>query len=192
MAPPRIRKVFSGFAPDLQIDLKGPCICQLYEEEQNGKVREGRKVVPSSKMPDLGWDIAETQLQTNCRKVEVQENAEINDSVTTLPLQALIAIAVIITAILEYIIAYVKEIPEAASKATQVVKSTTTKISHNKLFQNIKKSYKTAVLAITIATNTMNHTSRMNQHQTANRNTLKKYDGSYRSHTSRTHNDIRN
>ena len=26
MAPPRIRKVFSGFAPDLQIDLKGPCI----------------------------------------------------------------------------------------------------------------------------------------------------------------------
>ena len=26
MAPLRIRKVFSGFAPDLQIDLKGPCI----------------------------------------------------------------------------------------------------------------------------------------------------------------------
>ena len=26
MAPPRIRKVFSGFAPDLQIDLKSPCI----------------------------------------------------------------------------------------------------------------------------------------------------------------------
>ena len=56
-------------------------------------------------------------------------------------------------------------------KATQAVKSTTTKISHNKLFQNIKKSYKTAVLAITIATNMMDHTSHMNQHQTANRNT---------------------
>ena len=26
MAPPRIRKTFSGFAPDLQIDLKRPCI----------------------------------------------------------------------------------------------------------------------------------------------------------------------
>ena len=25
MAPPRIHKVFSGFAPDLQINLKGPC-----------------------------------------------------------------------------------------------------------------------------------------------------------------------
>ena len=38
-------------------------VCQLYEEEQIGKVREGRKVVPSNKMPDLGWDIVETQLQ---------------------------------------------------------------------------------------------------------------------------------
>ena len=29
MAPPRICKVFSGFAPDLQIDLKGPCTLPL-------------------------------------------------------------------------------------------------------------------------------------------------------------------
>ena len=29
-------------------------VCQLYEEEQVGKLREGRKAVPSSKMPDLG------------------------------------------------------------------------------------------------------------------------------------------
>ena len=32
MAPPRIRKVFSGFAPDLQIDLKGPCTRGPMEE----------------------------------------------------------------------------------------------------------------------------------------------------------------
>ena len=32
MAPPRIRKVFSGFAPDLQIDLKGPCTGQEPEK----------------------------------------------------------------------------------------------------------------------------------------------------------------
>ena len=37
-------------------------VCKLYEEEQTGKTREGRKAVPTSKMPDLGWDIAETQL----------------------------------------------------------------------------------------------------------------------------------
>ena len=33
-------------------------VCQLYEEEQLGRVRKGRKVVPSNKMPELGWDIA--------------------------------------------------------------------------------------------------------------------------------------
>ena len=37
-------------------------VCKLYEEEQTGKMREGRKAVPTNKMPDLGWDIAETQL----------------------------------------------------------------------------------------------------------------------------------
>ena len=57
-------------------------VCQLYEEEQTGKVREGRKTVPCSKMPDLGWDIAETQLKTDGRKMEVQENAETNNSFT--------------------------------------------------------------------------------------------------------------
>ena len=176
-------------------------VCQLYEEEQIGKVREGRKAVPSSKMPDLGWEIAETQLQKDCKQVEVQENSDSNNSCTALPLQAMIAIAIIITTILEHIIAYVQQIPETMRKATQVIKSTTTKISHNKLFQNIKKSYKTAVLVITIATNTMGRISRMNQHQTSNRNTEKtpgtrklnnEYDGSYQSHTSRTHNDTYN
>ena len=29
-------------------------VCKLYEEEQIGKTREGRKAVPTSKMPDLG------------------------------------------------------------------------------------------------------------------------------------------
>ena len=39
-------------------------VCQLYEEEQMDKCRDSRKVIPKNKMPDLGWDIAETQLQT--------------------------------------------------------------------------------------------------------------------------------
>ena len=55
-------------------------------------------------------------------------------------------------------------------KAVQVVKAATTKISRNKLFQNIKKSYKTAVLAVNIVTNTTDHTNRMNQPQTTNKN----------------------
>ena len=49
-------------------------ICKLYEEEQMGKTREGRKAVPTTKMPDLGWDIAETQLQGDGKNLEVQEN----------------------------------------------------------------------------------------------------------------------
>ena len=35
----------------------------LIEERLPIETREGRKTVPASKMPDLGWDIAETQLQ---------------------------------------------------------------------------------------------------------------------------------
>ena len=52
-------------------------VCKLYEEEQIGKTREGRKAVPTSKMPDLGWDIAETQL--------IQENQKENNSNLTPP-----------------------------------------------------------------------------------------------------------
>ena len=43
-------------------------VCQLYKEEQLGKTREGRKAVPANKMPELGWDIAET--------LEIQEKTQ--------------------------------------------------------------------------------------------------------------------
>ena len=42
-------------------------IYQLYKEEQVGKVREGRKAVPANKMPELGWDTAETDIQTSTK-----------------------------------------------------------------------------------------------------------------------------
>ena len=47
-------------------------VCKLYEEEETGKTREGRKVVPNSKMPDLAWDIAETQLIQEAQKETTQ------------------------------------------------------------------------------------------------------------------------
>ena len=111
----------------------------------------------------------------------------------------MIAIAVIIRAILVHIKAYVQEIPEITRKAIQVVKSTTTEISHNKLIQNIKKSYKTAGLAINIVINTTDRTSHTIMHQITNRNAhnipgMRKlndeYDKSYQSHSSRPHSDI--
>ena len=66
---------------------------QLYEEEQVGKTREGRKAVPMSKMPDLGWDIAKTQLQ------ETQQKPEDNTTHTATCLQLLITITIIIITI---------------------------------------------------------------------------------------------
>ena len=145
-------------------------VCQLYEEEQIGKVREGRKAVPSSKMPHLGWDIAETQLQKDYKQLEVQENSASCTPHKTLPLQAMITIIVIIATILENNLAYFQEIPETMRKAAQAVTATTTRISRNRLFQNIKKSCKTAVLAINIANNMTDCTNRTYQPQTSNRN----------------------
>ena len=122
-------------------------VCQLYEEEQVGKTREGRKTVPTSKMPDLGWDIAVAQLQ------ETQEKPNNNDTHKAPCSQLLITVAIIITAILEQITVYVREITK---KTVQVVKSMAMKASHNKLMQNIKDSYKTATLAVNIATSMRN------------------------------------
>ena len=168
-------------------------VCQLYEEEQVGKTREGRKVVSTSKMPDLGWHIAETQLQKDWKNMETKKKPE-NNGIQMIPIfQAIITVAIII---LEHIAVYVKEILRIAKKTAQAVKSMTMKAGCNKLLQNIKDSYKTAALAITIATSTTDRTNRMKQPQTPNRNaqispgTRKlndEYDGSYQSHTSRTY-----
>ena len=140
-------------------------VCQLYEEEQVEKTREGRKTVPTSKMPDLGWDIAEAQLQ------ETQEKPEDNTTHTAPCLQLLITIAIIVTAILEQLAVYVREVPKIIKKTVQVVKSMTRKASCNKLMQNIKDCYKTAALAVNIVTSMMNRTDCTKQQQKSNRNT---------------------
>ena len=134
-------------------------VCKLYEEEQIGKTREGRKAVPTSKMPNLGWDIAETQL--------IQENQKENNSNLTLPLQTLITIIILTIAILKQMITQIKEI---AKRAVQATENTIKEASHNKLFQNIKDFHRTTMLAITIATNTTNRTNCSGQAQINNRN----------------------
>ena len=134
-------------------------VCKLYEEEQIGKTREGRKAVPTSKIPDLGWDIVETQL--------IQENQKENNSNLTPPLQTLIMIFILTIAILKQIITQIKEI---AKRAVQVMENTIKEASRNKLFQNIKDFHGTTMLVITIVTNTTNHTNRSGQAQINNRN----------------------
>ena len=169
-------------------------VCKLYEEEHMGKTREGRKTVPTNKMPDLGWDIAETQLEEkNIKVLENQENGAIH---RTLHLQTLITVVIILMTTLVHITAYVKEIPKFAKRTAQAVKSATTKASHNKLLQNIKDSCKAATLAITIATSMIDRTNHSGKPPATNINTQNSpgtcksnnaYDGSYQSHTSRTH-----
>ena len=160
-------------------------VCKLYKEEQTGKTREGRKAVPTSKMPDLGWDIAETQL--------IQENQKENNPNLTPPLQTLITIIILIIAILKQLITQIKEITKRAAQSMEnAIKET----SRNKLFQNIKDFHRTTMLVITVVTNTTDHTNRSGQAQINNRNiqnspgTQKlndEYDESYQSPTSRTH-----
>ena len=126
-------------------------ICQLYKEGHTGKIREGRKAVPNSKMPDLGWDIAETQLPE-----EIRETSDSSPSRTTTLPQKMITIAILIIASLT---SCIQKTLEIVKNMTQSVKSTISGIGCNSYIQNFKKHYQTAALAITIATNTTNHTN---------------------------------
>ena len=71
-------------------------------------MREGRKAVPTSKMPDLGWDIAETQ--------PIQENQKENN--LTPLLQTLITIIILTIAMLKQITTQIKEIAKKTVQAT--------------------------------------------------------------------------
>ena len=146
-------------------------VCQLYKEEQLGKIREGRKAVPSSKMPDLGWGIVETQLQAENKVEEAQELPETDTLLTAIPLQTMITIYILLTTVVQHLKSHIQKIPGIARKTTQVIKSMIIRTSCNNYIQNIREIYKTADLAITIVTRTTDHTNRTNKHQTANRNT---------------------
>ena len=119
--------------------------CQLYEE-QSGKTREGRKAVPANKMPDLGWDIAET--------LAVEENRKENS--TTFALQTVVTITIIITAITRLITTHLGKLSRILRKAVQ----TTIEINRNTCTQSIKDFYKTVTLAISKATSKTNRTNR--------------------------------
>ena len=159
-------------------------VCKLYEEEQTGKTREGRKAVPTRKMPDLGWDIAETQ--------SIQEDQKESNSNMTPPLQALVMMIILIIAIVRQITTQIKEITK---KAIQAMENMIKKASCNKTLRNVKDFQRTTMLAITIATNTTNRTDHNKQAQINNRITQNppgtrkpsdKDDESYQSLTSRT------
>ena len=137
-------------------------------------------------MPDLGWDIAETQL--------IQEVQKENSPNMTLPLQTLVTIIILIIAIAKQATTQIKEI---AKKAVQVTENMIKEASHNKISRNINDFHRTTMLAITIATNTTDRTNHSRQAQINNRNTQNspgtrkfndEYNELYQSLISRTHN----
>ena len=165
-------------------------VCKLYEEEKAGKTREERKAVPNSKMPDLAWDIEETQLTQEAKR-------ENNPNMTPL-LQTLVMVIILIIAILKQTTAQIKKI---AKKATQVIENVTKEASHNKVIKNIKDFHRTTTSAITIVTNTTDRSNHKRQVQINNkterysqgmRKLNDKYDESYRSLTSRIYNHCDN
>ena len=160
-------------------------VCKLYKEEQTGKTREGRKAVPKSKMPDLAWDIAETQLTQEAQK-------ENNPNVTP-PLQTLVTVIILIIAIVKQTTTQIKKI---AKKAMQVIENVTKEASHNKIIKNIKDFHRTLMSAITIATNMTDRTNHKEQVQINNKTTRyspgtrklnDEYGESYQSLTSKTY-----
>ena len=160
-------------------------VCKLYEEEQIGKTREARKVVPNSKMPNLAWDIAETQL--------TQEAQRENNSNITQLLQTLITVIILIIAILKQATTQIKEITQ---KITQVIENATKRASDYKIIKNIKDFHRTLTAMKTLATNATDCTNHREQAQINNKTTgyfpgtrklNDEYDESYQLLTSRTY-----
>ena len=113
-------------------------ICQLYEEEQIGKVRNGRKAVPCSKMPDLGWD-ATKEIETKGKEDKTtpktegtQEISETEATVHIVP-ETIIAILVLILTFLETTKSHIQTIPKIWRKAAQAVTKMTRTTCCNRL-----------------------------------------------------------
>ena len=117
-------------------------------------------MVPNSKMPNLAWDIAETQL--------TQEAQKENNSNITPPLQTLVTVIILIIAIVKQTITQIKKI---AKKAVQTIQNTTKVASRNVTIGNIKDFHRAITSAITIMTNTTNRTNHRKQARINNETT---------------------
>ena len=137
-------------------------------------------MVPTSKMSDLAWDIAETQL--------TQETLKENSPNMTPPLQTLVTVIILIIAIVKQTTTQIKKI---AKKAVQMIENTTKEASHNKIIKNIKDFHRTTMLVIKIATDRTNHSKQSQKTTKLQDGTCKlndEYNESYQLLTSRTYN----
>ena len=132
-------------------------VCQLYKEEQLGKIREGRKAVPANKMPELGWDTAEA--------LEIKENKHKANNIP-LALQTIVTIIIIISIIIRLSTTQLGKLATFLKEAA----TTTLRTSHNVYRQNMEKLHSIATAAITIATSMTNWIDRDEMNPYNNRN----------------------
>ena len=118
-------------------------VCQLYKEEQLGKTREGRRAVPANKMPELGWDTAET--------LEIKENKHKTNNIP-LALQTVVTIIIIISVIVRLSTTQLGKLAMFLKEAG----ITTLRASRKAYRQNMERFHNTTTAAITIATSMMN------------------------------------
>ena len=153
-------------------------VCQLYEEEQLGKTRKGRRAVPANKMPELGWDIVET--------LEIKENKHKTNNIP-LALQTVVTIIIIISVIVRLSTTQLGKLAMFLKEAAIM----TLRASRNVYRQNMERFYNTTTAAITIATSTtnwidcdeMNPNNDRNSHISVNsRKPNDEHDYSYRLH----------
>ena len=137
-------------------------VCQLYEEEQLGKTREGRKAVPVNKMPELGWDIAET--------LEIQDNRQKTNNIP-LALQTVVTIITIISLIVRLSTTHLGKLAMFLKEAA----ITTLRASRNIYRQNMETFHNTTIAALTIATSTTNWIDRDEMNPNRDRNKPHEY-----------------
>ena len=153
-------------------------LCQLYEEEQLGKTRKGRRAVPANKMPELGWDIGEA--------LKIKENKHKANNIP-LALQTVVTIIIIISVIVRLSTTQLGKLATSLKEAA----ITTSRASGNVYRQNMERFSNTTTAAITIATSTtnwidrdeMNPNNDGNSHISVNsRKPNDEHNYSYRSH----------
>ena len=120
---------------------------QLYEEEQIGKVRQGRKTIPDNKMPDLGWDTTEALNTQDTPSITTKGTEKTAKTVQVLP-ETIIAIAIVIITFLETLRPQLQEIFQIGKNMAQAILIATGSTSQNGLFKRTSKAYRKIVQRI--------------------------------------------
>ena len=97
-------------------------ICQMYEEEQINKIRNGRKLVPDNKMPNLSWNLKK---QETMYKEEIQEIEEINklNKTQEVSIHMIIFIYSYILLVQDIVFQYTKTAARAIKQAARMTKN---------------------------------------------------------------------